>query len=336
MPPCFFITYEIVRIEPSSQVESDILLFFRKKYAPHRADLGTFAAGDALAVIDNGKVVFHVDRIRRAGLFAFFAGDTAVCAFLANDCAFFFITANNYCFCICRNERDYSLGAGLYAKTATDAKLFVYPCNAVLNADGVLGTNRGAISATYTSIDAGFRAAVYKTFGLAAFNAFVDGFFFRGSVVSVAVNESRAAFNGICLDTEDGGNFLCHGCGTGNAEVGFRALLYDSFCIAVAACVAACAAVCTGKTFAYTANSLVAFNAHKVGGKSEKHRAYNADSGNDRHGCKNICYHIGTSLREQPVHNARKAEECKRNDGSGYKRYGQALEAFGRIAVFNS
>ncbi len=152
------------------------LFFFGKEYAVNRAYLGTFTAGDTFFVIYYGNIVFNVNSIRRAVLFALSAGDTAVCTFLANDGTFFFVTTHNGGFRARGNEGDDALRAGLYAKPASDAKLFVYPCNAVFNAYGVFGAYSGAIPASRATVDAGFGAAVDKTFRFTAFNSFVNGF----------------------------------------------------------------------------------------------------------------------------------------------------------------
>ncbi len=102
--------------------------------------------------------------------------------------------------------------------------------------------------------------------------------------MTVTVNESGTAFDRLCFNPENGGNLFCYSRSAGNAERGFGAFLNESFCIAVAACIAASAAVCTGKTFTDICHSFVRFNAHKVGGKGEKHAADDAHGGNDRHG----------------------------------------------------
>lgn len=217
--------------------------------ALNRANLSAKTASDAFFIIYLREIVFNVNCVFRTTHFTFFASNTAVCTFFANGGAFFLVTAHNRNLCICGNEGDDALGAGLNAKTAADAELFINSCNAVFNADGAFGANGSAIAATDTAVYAGFGAAVDKTFGFTALDAFVNGFIFRRFGDTVAVNERHAAFHSFCFNAEDSGNFFRNRRSTRNAKVCLCALFDDGFCVTVAARVSARAAVCAGQTF---------------------------------------------------------------------------------------
>ena len=126
------------------------------------ANADTSAAICADRIIYNGKVVLYLYSTDRAGFFAFHTSDTAVCAYLAGNCALIVIGAFNHYASGIFDKRDNALWALAYADSAADAFSGVYNGNAVFNLYCILRTNRGAITVSKTSVRAGLVAFIGK------------------------------------------------------------------------------------------------------------------------------------------------------------------------------
>lgn len=110
------------------------------------ANLGAFAAAGALVIIDNGEVVNNLDRAVWTGLLTLAAGNTAVSTALANCRALIVIRAlYDYANGIL-NKMDNAVRTLACTHTATDTLGGVDLGNAVLDRNGVLGTDGYAIA----------------------------------------------------------------------------------------------------------------------------------------------------------------------------------------------
>ena len=101
------------------------------------ANLGALSAAPALFVVYFGKIVYNLNSSLGASLNAFAAGNAGILTYLASLSTLILVAAhiNNRRFL--RNERDNMLGAGIYAKTSTDATAGINVINTVINADSV-------------------------------------------------------------------------------------------------------------------------------------------------------------------------------------------------------
>lgn len=159
-------------------------------YAFYGTNFGAYSATRAFFVIYDGKIVFNLYRIRGTVYLAFFTSDTTVFAFLANDGAFFFIGADDGCFRSYGNKGNYMLGTRFYTQPTAYTEAWVYTCDSVIDADGVYGTDYGAVSVSEASIYTGFLSSVGESRRFAALYSLIFGFFDNRIKFAVAVNKS--------------------------------------------------------------------------------------------------------------------------------------------------
>ena len=99
---------------------------------PTRALGRAHAAGDAVLLVDNGEVVGHVNRIRRAGPLAGTAGDAAYLAHRSHRRANLVVGAEHLDALVTRNDVDDVLFAHAGAQAAANAGVAVHVRHAVL------------------------------------------------------------------------------------------------------------------------------------------------------------------------------------------------------------
>lgn len=211
----------------------------------------TFRAAGAQGIIDNRKVVLHLDRARGASLFAFLAADTAVCAIFAGKSALVVIRAfYNYSGCIV-DQLDDVVGAGANADAAADAFGGNDFGNALLHHDCVVGALVGTVAVAEASENAALVTAIQKVCGGTALRSSVLVFAFDDIAGSVTGNVSDLLDDLLCFNPEDACDRTSGMVAAGSAKVGgFRLFLRESLCVAVASAKSASTAVRAGKAFA--------------------------------------------------------------------------------------
>lgn len=226
------------------------------------ANVGAETASDTLLVIDNGKIVVHRDSTVGAGSHTLGTTETSVGAHLSCECALVVVGASDSNDGILLEDLDSAARTGLCAETATGTACGNYRCNAVLDNDSLVGTNRR----TVTETDAREGTNVFALPMLS--RLFTRGhsvaemlFVLFGSLAgTVTSNVSVLSFSRRSLNTENCRNILGSLCTAGNAEVGCRGLtLADSSCIAVTTAEAAGTAVASGKCITDLKESFILF-----------------------------------------------------------------------------
>lgn len=260
-------------------------LCFEHFEAAYGAVLGAFAAADAFFVINGCKEVYNGDSLGRTVFLALHAADAAILTFFANDGAFFMVGTGDDCFFCLGNKGNDVVGAFAYAKSAATAFSGVNVCNAVNDADGVIGADGCAVSAAEAAIKACAFSAVEHFCCRAGIETLIDFFISLFVAIAAAMYECGKRFESFGFNSEDFGNCFCGCFAAGTAKVCRSAgNVCKSVCISVTAGKTACAAVCSGKTFADFRFDGVGFNAHEDIGKNKKKRACKAKSGNNK-GC---------------------------------------------------
>ena len=235
-------------------------------YALLGASLSTFAATNALALINVSKVIGNGNSLMLAGLNALHAADAACLTSLHSLCALLLVVAHYKQLVVSRNNLDNVVGAGLSAKSAADAGIGINMSNAILNVDSVLGANLSAIAETHASEGAGTLAAEEYLGSLAGFHALI--LILIGGVIAgaVASYNSNHGDNIACFKTEQSTDSLSSVGSTGNAEVSSGLFAGDkSLCVRIAACISASTAVCTRQTLTNRSKTLVNRNRHELG-----------------------------------------------------------------------
>lgn len=219
-------------------------------------------ASDTLLVIDNGKVVVHCDRAVGAGSHTLGATETAVGAHLSCECALVVVGATDSNDGILLEDLDCAARTGLCTKTASGTACGNDRCNAVLDNDSLVGTNRRTVAETYaregTNI---FTLPMLSRLFTRGHSVAEMLLVLLGSLAgTVTSNVSVLSFSRRSLNTENCRNILRSLCTAGDAEVCCRGLtLADGFCIAVTAAEAAGTAVASGKCITDLKESFILF-----------------------------------------------------------------------------
>ena len=184
----------------TAKIKSEIIFLFKvctaNKVSFVNAFYGAYAfacaATGAFIVINGCKVINNLDRSDRAGFFALAAGDASVRAGLSYRRAFVVaITGNDDARRIFDKVND-TVGAFLYAKSATDAFFRLNSGNAVLaDANSVAGANSYAIAVSEAGEGAKVITLIVHICGFAVFRALVEIFFLFG-------NAGRAVAGNVC------------------------------------------------------------------------------------------------------------------------------------------
>ena len=236
------------------------------------ANLGAFAAAGALVIIDNGEVVNNLDRAVWTGLLTLAACDTAVLAALANCRALIVIRAlYDYANGIL-NKMDNAIRTLACTHTATDTLGGVDLGNAVLDRNGVLGTDSHAIAVAKAGVCTKLIARIAEIGNSTALNAVVDVSALGSLTVAVAGNVSNLLYNVLRLNAKDGSDLLRALVSAGNAEVGGSSLtLRKSLGISIATRVAASAAVGAGEGVTDSEELLVLLDAEELIGNGKNY-----------------------------------------------------------------
>jgi len=251
---CFYIRKKL----PDFSGSFSIHILLNDMYALLGANSSTFAAANALALIDVSKVVFNGDSTVLAGLHALHAADAACLTSLHSYSALILVVAHYKELVICGDNFDNAIGAGLSTNSATDAVIGIDACYTVNNADSVLGASLNTVAKTKAAKSAGAFAAEQQLGSLAGLHALVFvlvGGVLAGTITSGNGNhgdnrtgiKSEQSTDSICCISSAGNTEVCSGFLSGN----------KSLCIGVTACVSASAAVCTGQTLTNLGNALI-------------------------------------------------------------------------------
>ena len=236
------------------------------------ADSGTLTAAGTLVVVDNGKVVNNLDSTVGTGLLALAAGNTAVLAALAN-CRALIMTGALYDYANgILNKMDDAVRTLACAHTATDTLGGVDLGNAVLDRNGVLGTDSHAIAVAEAGVGAELVARVAEVSNTTALDAVVYISALGSLTVTVAGNVGNLLYNVLSLNAKNGCDLPGALVSTGNAEVdGLGLALGKSLGIRVTSRVAASAAVGAGEGVTDSEELLVLLDAEELIGKSKNY-----------------------------------------------------------------
>ena len=244
------------------------------------ADFCTLATACALVVIDNGEVVNNLYCAVGTGLLALAAGNTAVLAALANCRALIVIRAlYDYANGIL-NKMDNAVRTLACTHTATDTLGGVDIGNAVLDRNGVLGTDSHAIAVAEAGVGTELVARIAEVCNATALHAVVYISALGSLTVTVAGNVCNLLYYVLRLNAENGCDILRALVSAGNAEVdGIGLALGKSLSIGVASRVAASAAVSAGEGVTDGEEGLVLLDAKELVGNGKNYAANNRYSG---------------------------------------------------------
>ena len=224
-----------------------------------------FAAANAFAVIDGCNIVRNGNCAKLTGLFTFFAADTADRTGLLGYSALVLAGAQHCNSGCSRNNPDNLLGACLCAQAAANTLFIVNNGNALVETDGIVGTNLCTISQPEASKDTASAATIVNLSSSAAGNAVI--FTSRGCLFAIAIAaDNRNLFFDIrSLNAQNLTDLLGHSVTTGHAQVGPGAGFKQCTCITVTAAEAASAAICAGQAVSDGRQPLIFFNLHDHG-----------------------------------------------------------------------
>ena len=110
----------------------------------------------ALVVVDGGKIVFDVDRVKFAGSLTHAAADAGDITALAGIRALLgVVAADDDLGLVVGNDLDQVVGAGLDAGAAAGALVAVYDSHALDDVDGIKLAGSFAVAQSQTSVGAG-------------------------------------------------------------------------------------------------------------------------------------------------------------------------------------
>ena len=249
-------------------------------YALYGTYFPTLAAGNTLVVVYSGKIVYYLDCIYGTVLFTLSAGYTTVLTELANLCALVVIVTLNDNSGYVVHEMDYTVGAGLFTKAASNTFLGIYLRYAALR-DGnrITGANLGAVTVSETGEGAEAVTSKAHICRLAGRRAAIDILSLLGKTSTVTSNVSHLLNDLFRLDAEDRGDLSCGTVTAGSTKIRFVGhALAESLCITVTSGKTASAAICAGKTFTDTVCFFVLFNTEKLCRNGKKNRAQNTNA----------------------------------------------------------
>ncbi len=260
-------------------------------YALLGTSLSTFAAANALALIDMGKIIGNGNSLMLAGLDTLHAADAACLASLHSLCALLLVVAHYKQLVVSGDNLDNIVRAGLSTKSAADAGMGINMSNAILNIDSVLGTNLSAVAKAHTSEGAGSLAAKEDLGSLAGFHALIlilIGGILAGTIASYNSDHGN---DFSCFKSKQSADALCSVSSAGNTEVSSGLLAGDkSLCVRITTCISAGAAVCTGQALTNGTETLVNRNRHKLGCNRKNYCADKSDYRNSNN-CQNNSTH---------------------------------------------
>ena len=253
--------------------------------AMYGANRDTLCTARAKRIVNGGKIVVHLNRTVRAGLFAFHATDTAIGAAFARLRTLVVIRTRYDDFGVIVDQLDDVVGAFSDTDSASDAEGRINYRHTIPNRDGILRAGSYTVAVAVTSIATRLVTAVEQFNRTAGLGTAIVKFFGYDVAVSVAGNVCYFFNHVQCFNTEDFGNHACGGVAAGNAKVScLCGAIAQRLCIAVTAAVAAGTAIGTGQTFADQRDCLIFLHTEKGTCKRQEDRAKqgNAEEYEDR------------------------------------------------------
>ena len=240
------------------------------------AGLGTLATAGALVIIDNRKVADNLDRIMRADLLALATADTAVLTDLTH-CRALIVAGALYDYANgILNKMNDAVRTLACAHTATDTLGGIDLGNAVLDRNGVLGTDSHAIAVSEAGVGTELVARIAEVCNATALHAVVYISALGSLTVTVAGNVCNLLYNVLGLNAENGCDIPGAPVSTGNTEVdGLGLALGKSLGIRITARIAASAAVGAGEGVTDSEELLVLLDAEELIGESKNNSANN-------------------------------------------------------------
>ena len=243
-------------------------------------NVGAETATDALLIVDDGTVVVHCDGAVGAGFHALGASETAVGAHLSCESTLVVVGASDSHDGVLLEDLDRAARTGLSTETATGTACGNDRCNAVLDNDSVVGTNRRTIAETYAREGTNVFALPMLRRLLTGGHSVAEMLLVLLGSLAGTVTADVCVFNldRLSLNTENCRDVGSGICAAGNAEVCSRGLaLADSSCIAVTAAEAAGAAVASGESITDLKEFFILFNTEKYVRNCKYDRAYSGD-----------------------------------------------------------
>ena len=236
------------------------------------AGLGTLAAAGALVIVDNRQVADNLDRIVRADLLALATADTAVLTDLTH-CRTLIVTGALYDYANgILNKMDDAVRTLACTHTATDTLGGVDLGNAVLDRNGVLGTDSHAIAVAEAGVGAEFVARIAEVCNATALHSVVYISALGSLTVTVAGNVGDLLYNVLSLNAKNACDIPGALVSTGNTEVdGLGLALGKSLSIRVTSRVAASAAVGAGEGVTDSEEFLVLLDAEELIGNGKNY-----------------------------------------------------------------
>ena len=246
-------------------------------YTLNRAYFPTLTAGYTFFVIYSGEVIYYLYCLGGTALFTLTASYTAVLTELAHLCALVMIIALNHDSGYVVYKVNYSVGAGLFTKTATDTFLGIYFCYAAFrDRNRIAGTNLSAVAVTKTSKGTEAVSRKVEICRLAGRRAAINILSFFGEATAVTSNVSHLLNDFSRFKSKYFRYFLGSSVSAGGTKIGFVCYsLAKSLCIAIASGKSTSAAICARKALANKICSFILFNTEEFCRNGEKHRAKN-------------------------------------------------------------
>lgn len=252
--------------------------------AMHGAAVLALSAADTFFVIDHGEVVFHVDRVFGAILFAFSATDTTLDTRLADGGAFIVVGTLDDDFHGVVDKMNDMVGAFTCADAASHALAGIDVSHALLDADRVMRADSRAIAVAEASEGAESVAGKCHIGGFTGLGTVV--FELAASFTVAVTSDVSDLFHDVCgFHAEDVGDTLRGSVTAGNAEVRLIRFALGKGCrIAVATGETAGTAVGTGEALADGFRLFVLFYGEEHGGDRQKHRAKDGGDTENKNG----------------------------------------------------
>ena len=164
------------------------------------AGLGTLATAGALVIVDNRKIADNLDRIVRADLLALAATDTTVLTDLTH-CRALIVAGALYDYANgILNKMDDAVRTLACTHTATDTLGGIDLGNAILDRNGVLGTDSHAIAVAEASVGTELVARIAEVCNATALHAVIYISAFGSLTVTVAGNVCNLLYNVLGLN----------------------------------------------------------------------------------------------------------------------------------------
>ena len=172
---------------------------------------------------------------------------------------------------------DDLVGTDLGTDAAAGTDVGVDLGDAVLDADGAVGTDVHAVPVAQAAVDTFAFAAVELLGALAAVDALIDVFLMGVVAVAAAADYGGHGQDFFRFHAHDGSDGFGSGIRTRNTKIGLGTGLYHGFGIAVTTGITTGAAVGSGQTFSHGRDTGIYLDLHDNGGYSQQQAAGEAD-----------------------------------------------------------